>query len=70
MRVGDFIKSIREKRGLTQLQLSELLFVDVSLVCRWEKGERRVTTDDFLTILDVLNITLEEFNELRGVKQL
>lgn len=65
MPIGEFIKKLREKRGLRQIDLAELLYVDPSLVCKWEKGKKRVTVDTLLVILDLLNVTPEEFKELR-----
>ena len=65
MPIGEFIKKLREKRGLRQIDLAELLYVDTSLVCKWEKGKKRVTVDTLLVIFDLLNVTPEEFKELR-----
>ena len=65
MPIGEFIKKLREKRGLRQIDLAELLYVDPSLVCKWEKCKKRVTVDTLLVILDLLNVTPEEFKELR-----
>lgn len=65
MPIGEFIKKLREKRGLNQNELAELLYVDPSLVCKWEKGKKRVTVDTLLVLLDLLKVTPEEFKELR-----
>lgn len=39
MLIGQALKKARERKGLTQKQLAEMLYVDPSLVCRWEKGK-------------------------------
>ena len=35
---GQFIKDNRIKKGLTQKELADLLFIDVSAVSKWERG--------------------------------
>ena len=37
--MGKKIRDEREKRGVTQDELGELLFMDSSSVCRMEKGK-------------------------------
>ena len=38
MLIGEALKRARERKGLRQSELAEKLYVDKSLVCRWEKG--------------------------------
>ena len=35
---GQFIKESRIKKGLTQKELADLLFIDVTAVSKWERG--------------------------------
>ena len=35
---GQFIKENRIKKGYTQKELADLLFVDVTAVSKWERG--------------------------------
>ena len=35
---GDFLRQKRQEKNLTQKELSKLLFVSESAVCKWEKG--------------------------------
>ena len=35
---GQFIKESRIKKGLTQKELADMLFIDVSAVSKWERG--------------------------------
>ena len=35
---GSFIKESRLKKGLTQQELANLLYIDVSAVSKWERG--------------------------------
>lgn len=43
--IGAKIKSLREKANLTQKQIAEYLAVDQSLISKFEKGERSISTD-------------------------
>lgn len=64
MLVGQALKRARESKGLTQKQLAEMLYVDPSLVCRWEKGQRKVPLVTFAVILDILEMTLDDFKKM------
>ncbi|WP_419060796.1 helix-turn-helix domain-containing protein [Enteroscipio rubneri] len=37
-RTGELIRSLREERGLTQLQLAQLVGVGDKAVSKWERG--------------------------------
>jgi transcriptional regulator with XRE-family HTH domain len=64
MVIGEALKRVRERAGLTQKQLAEILYVDPSLVCRWEKGQRRIMADELITILEILEMTLDDFKKM------
>ena len=64
MLVGQALKRARESKGLTQKQLAEMLYVDTSLVCRWEKGQRRISLDELTVILEILEMTLDDFKKM------
>ena len=64
MLIGQALKRARESNGLTQKQLAEMLYVDPSLVCRWEKGHRKVPLVTFAVILDILEMTLDDFKKM------
>lgn len=64
MVIGEALKRARERAGLTQKQLAEMLYVDPSLVCRWEKGQRRIMADELITILEILKMTLDDFKKM------
>lgn len=64
MLIGEALKKARESKGLTQKQLAEMLYVDTSLVCRWEKGQRRIMADELITILEILEMTLDDFKKM------
>lgn len=64
MLIGEALKKARESKGLTQKQLAEKIYVDTSLVCKWEKGKKRVLADELIAILDILEMTLDDFKKM------
>lgn len=64
MLIGEALKRARERKGLRQKELAEMLYVDPSLVCRWEKGQRKVPLVTFVVILDILEMTLDDFKKM------
>lgn len=52
------IKTMRTAEGLTQSELAEAVYSDVSSVCRWEHSEH-ITWYKFLEIATVLGYTVE-----------
>ena len=59
MLIGEAIKKARESKGLTQKQLAEMLYVDPSLVCRWEKGQREIPLVTMVQLMEILEIKNE-----------
>lgn len=64
MVIGEALKRARERAGLTQKQLAEKIYVDPSLVCKWEKGKKRVLAYELIVILDILEMTLDDFKKM------
>lgn len=52
------IKTMRTAEGLTQSELAEAVYSDVSSVCRWEHGEN-ISWFKFLEIATALGYTVE-----------
>jgi transcriptional regulator with XRE-family HTH domain len=70
MGIGDRIRELREKRGMTQAELAELMGLQHSAVSLWEsKTTRRNITDENLKkVAEVLGVSLAElFGEERGM---
>ena len=63
MLIGEALKKARENKGLTQKQLAEMLYVDGSLVSKWEKDERQISLTTFVMIMDILEVDLDYFKE-------
>lgn len=58
MQTGDKIKQLREKRGLTQTQLSELLgFKTYTTVTKWEANENFPKGKDLKRLAEFFNVT-------------
>ena len=56
--LGELIKNMRKSKGLTQSELAEAVYSDVSSICRWEHGEN-ITWKKFLEIAGVLGYTVD-----------
>lgn len=55
--LGELIKTMRTAKGLTQSELAEAVYSDVSSICRWEHGEN-ITWYKFLEIAHTLGYTV------------
>lgn len=56
IRAGEAIAFARNSVGKSQQELANLLGRDKRTVQKWEKGEIRVTMEDFCAVLDALNL--------------
>lgn len=56
--LGEMIKTMRKAEGLTQSELAEAVYSDVSSICRWEHGEN-ITWKKFLEIALVLGYIVD-----------
>lgn len=56
--LGELIKTMRKAGGLTQSELAEAVYSDVSSICRWEHGES-ITWKKFFEIAGVLGYTVD-----------
>lgn len=56
--LGKLIKTMRTAEGLTQPELAEAVYSDVSSICRWEHGES-ITWHKFIEIAGVLGYMVD-----------
>lgn len=56
--LGELIKTMRTAEGLTQPELAEAVYSDVSSICRWEHGEN-ITWYKFLEIANTLGYMVD-----------
>lgn len=54
------IKEIRMLRGLSQIQLAELLSVEPATVNRYEKGKRECSYDVLVRLADILQVSVDQ----------
>lgn len=56
--VGHKVKTLRERAGLSQMQLAQLLEVDQSTISKCEKGERQFQVDHLERLGSLFGVTL------------
>lgn len=56
--LAKLIKKMRTSEGLTQAELAEAVYSDVSSICRWEHGEN-ITWNKFFEIANTLGYTVD-----------
>lgn len=59
-KIGDFLKSLRKERGITQEQLAETFGVSARTVSRWETGANMPDLALLVQIAEFYNVELEE----------
>ena len=64
--LGDRIRENRERLQYTQQQLSEMLGVSVSQICRYEKGESVPLQENILSLASIFHMSIDE---LMGAKK-
>ena len=57
MVVGERIKEARKKKNLSQQDLGNLLGVSKVSICGYEKGVRIPTMENFLQLIDILDLS-------------
>ena len=63
MVVGDFIRQLRNERGVTQRELAKLLGVSHSAVAQWELGETRPGAQRIIDICAAFGLSSQTFFE-------
>lgn len=59
MKLGEKLKGLRKKNGLSQLQLSEKLMVSRQAVSGWEAGSSRPATENLQGLSKLYSVPLE-----------
>lgn len=59
-RIGQFIKELREKEGLSQGALAKKVFVASSVVSRWESGVAGVSANNLVLLSEIFHVSLDE----------
>lgn len=56
--LAKLIKKMRKAEDVTQSELAEMVYSDVSSICRWEHGEN-ITWQKFIEIAHILGYTVD-----------
>lgn len=67
MELSEKIQTLRKKRGLTQEQLAEQLFVSRTAVSKWETGRGTPNIESLQMIAKLCGITLDELLQVEDV---
>lgn len=57
--IGQRIKGLREQKGLTQVQLGELVFVTDKTISKWEKDKSEPDSNSLVLLAEKLGVTLD-----------
>lgn len=60
-KIGQFIKSEREKLGMTQDELSKKIHIGREAISKWERGKTVPSTETILQLCKIINVTTDEF---------
>ncbi|MBQ8184158.1 MAG: helix-turn-helix transcriptional regulator [Lachnospiraceae bacterium] len=66
---GNFLYSLRIEKGLSQVQLGEMLGVTNKAVSKWETGTTKPSTDLLPKIADIFGVTVEELFAARRLER-
>ncbi len=58
---GNKLKEIRKRKGLSQIQLAEMLGVSYQQIQKYESGKNRISLDRLIDLLQRLDISVAEF---------
>lgn len=56
---GDRLKTLRKEKGLTQTELGEMLGLDKSTICCYEKGTRQPPLENIIDFMQIFNVTAD-----------
>ena len=59
----DIMKKIRKKKGLTQIEIANLLGVKQSTVAMWETGKSIPGTNTLIKLADILDVDMRTLAE-------
>ncbi len=61
VKIGDKIKALRKKRGLSQIGLAEKIGLSFQQIQKYEKGLTQITVKRLQQIAEVLNVSIQSF---------
>lgn len=67
-KIGDFLKSLRKSKGLTQTELADMLNVSNKTISKWENGLGIPEMSTLLLLADIYEVSVDDI--LRGSKKM
>ena len=64
--IGQRIKELRMKAGISQQKLAEMLGVSRPTITQIESGERKVSSDELIKLAEIFNSTIDHLIGLKG----
>lgn len=61
MEIGHVIAKLREKKGISQKELANILNVSAGAVALWEVNKRCPSLESLVSIADYFNVSMDEF---------
>lgn len=59
-KIGKLIKYLREQKKMTQDELAEKLYVDRTLISKWEKGKTSLTSEHLKSLSKYFEVSTDE----------
>ncbi len=59
-KIGEFIKELREEKGLTQEKLGELIPIGREAISKWERGKNFPDYQSLIKLSEIFNISINE----------
>ena len=56
---GERLKKLRKEKGLTQTELGDMLGIDKSTICCYEKGTRQPSLENILDFMQIFAVTAD-----------
>ncbi len=60
MSIGEKIKELRQKKGVSQYKMAEDILISQSAIASWEVGKNEPTIYNCIIIADYFDVTLDE----------
>ena len=60
MSIGEKIKELRQKKGVSQQKMAEDILISQSAIASWEVEKNEPTMFNCITIADYFDVTLDE----------
>ena len=59
-KIGSFLKELRKEKGITQVELAEMLYVSGRTVSRWETGTNMPDISLLVDIAEIFDVSIPE----------